>query len=177
MSYDLEVANDSASCWGKIPAVWEYELFCFTTDSVADTPNTSSSNCNTKNDKMKQKTGALIEEEAIFEMDDVDQATNQLESLKLQSSDNSVKPKGVQSEKPTEEDSPIAKSKTGETVSDEEVEITLSESDNGEASESKIKSAEGNEGHVDSEEQGSLNTESVNKTAVVDVPPDIEFRY
>ena len=126
---------------------------------------------------MKQKTDALIEEEAIFEMDDVDNATNQLESLKLQSSDNGVKPKGFQSEKPTEEDSPNVKSKTDDSVSDEEVEITLSESDNGEASESKIKSAEGDEGHVDSENRGSLNTESVNKTAVVDVPPEIEFRY
>ena len=126
---------------------------------------------------MKQKTDALIEEEAIFEMDDVDNATNQLESLKLQSSDNGVKRKGFQSEKPTEEDSPNVKSKTDDSVSDEEVEITLSESDNGEVSESKIKSAEDNEGHVDSENRGSLNTESVNKTAVVDVPPDIEFRY
>lgn len=126
---------------------------------------------------MKQKTDALIKEEAIFEMDDVDNATNQLESLKLQSSDNGVKPKGVQSEKPTEEDSPNVKSKTDDSVSDEEVEITLSESDNSEASESKIKSAEDNEGHVDSENRGSLNTESVNNTAVVDVPPDIEFRY
>ena len=126
---------------------------------------------------MKQKADALIEEEAIFEMDDVDNATNQLESLKLQSSDNGVKPKGVQSEKPTEEDSPNVKSKTDDSVSDEEVEITLSESDNGEASESNINSAEGNEGHVDSENRGRLNTESVNKTAVVDVPPDIEFRY
>ena len=126
---------------------------------------------------MKRKTDALIEEEAIFEMDDVDQATNQLESLELQSSDNSVKPKGFQSEKPTEEDSPNVKSKTDDSVSDEEVEITLSESDNGEASESKTKSAEGNEGHVDSEKRGSWNTESVDKAAVVDVPPDIEFRY
>jgi len=126
---------------------------------------------------MKEKTDALIEEEVIFEMDDVDQATNQLESLELQSSDNSVKLNGFQSEKPTEEDSPNVKSKTDDSVSDEEVEITLSESDIGEASESKIKSAEGNEGHADSEKRGSLNTESVSKTAVIDVPPDIEFRY
>ena len=130
---------------------------------MTEVPNSNESKCTKKSDKPKHKANHVNEEEAIFEMDDLDQITKQMQSLELASVDG-AQSKGI-TQKPTGKDSPSRKSKDDSDTEDE-AEITLSESDSEEAS--KLRN------QTSSREKGCRN--AVNKTRLADVQ-DVQYRY
>jgi len=123
---------------------------------------------------MKQEAKFESQEEGIFEMDDLDHAAQQLQSIELSSVDGDHS-KSECRQAQTAKDSSSVKS-NDENDTEEGIEITLSGSESESASEPTSQTVEARETCIDSPEKGCHSTEGVNSSSGT-VEQDVVYRY